>query len=190
MKPVIGPIIGDNEGQDKLVGKYGHYGKTNCLCCYCNTPFDETDNPYFLYDYTKQEDIVKIHQIMDVKDSRNKLNEISYHHVPNNAFHQLDLGSDSRGINGICPAEVLHTLWMGIFKYTIEEAVVELSDKGKKMLNQLVFHISMLCSYQSDRDVPRTMFKNGITTLSKVTGAEHQGVLIVVTICLLCDEGR
>lgn len=58
-----------------------------------------------------------MHAISDVKEATSQLNAISYHYVPNNAFHQLDLGGDPHGIHGICPDEVLHTLILGMFRY-------------------------------------------------------------------------
>lgn len=54
MKPVLGPIIGDNEGQDKLVACYQTYGKCNRLCRYCDLSFEDYDNPSCLYSYIKQ----------------------------------------------------------------------------------------------------------------------------------------
>ena len=125
MKPIIGPIIGDNEGQDKLVARYQTYSKCNRLCRCCDISFQNSDNTSFPFVYTKQSDIMNLLQKCDMKESTAALNQISYHYVPNNVFHTLDMGGDPRGIHGICPAEVLHTLRLGIFKYAVQCLVIE-----------------------------------------------------------------
>ena len=191
MKPVIGPIIGDNEGQDKLVARYQTYGKCNRLCRYCNISFEKSDDISHPYEYIKQNDIVQLLQIPDMKVATSALNEISYHYVPNNAFHTLDMGGDPRGIHGICPAEVLHTLRLGIFKYAVtcltEE---ELLPQAQFKFDKLVKKISTACSHQSDRDVPRTNFQSGVSSFSKITGNECSGVVLIVTMCMLCTDGQ
>ena len=192
MKPVIGPIIGDNEGQDKLVARYQTYGKCNRLCHYCDISFENSDDPSYPYDYLKQEDIIELHKISNPKDAKFALNQISYHYVPNNVFHTLDLGGDPRGIHGICPAEVLHTLRLGIFKYAVtclfdQELLVP---TAKTKFDTLVKKMSTACHHQSDRDVPRTNFQSGVSSFSKITGNECSGVVLIVTMCMLCTEGR
>lgn len=191
MKPVIGPIIGDNEGQDKLVARFQTFGKCKRLCRYCDISFENSDDPSFPFEYIEQNDIVKLLHIQDEKESTSALKEISYHYVPNNVFHTLDMGGDPRGIHGICPAEVLHTLRLGIFKYAVQCLIQEeLYDSKQKLFDSLVKKISISCSHQSDRDVPRTNFQTGISSFTKITGNECSGVVLVVTMCLLCTDGK
>ena len=50
-------IIGDTDGHDKLIGKYGNRNNTARLCRYCNCPFDETDNPWFSFKPVSQKTV-------------------------------------------------------------------------------------------------------------------------------------
>ena len=78
MKPIIGPIIGDNEGQDKIVARYQMYSKCNRLCRCCDISFENSDNTSFPFVYTKQSDIMNLLQKCDMKESTAALNQISY----------------------------------------------------------------------------------------------------------------
>jgi hypothetical protein len=54
-------ITGDNEGLDKLAGRYGsrsHHVK--CLCRYCDTPLEETGNPDYPFCYLTNKQMVKL----------------------------------------------------------------------------------------------------------------------------------
>ena len=191
MKPILGPMIGDNQGQDKLVARYQSFGKTSKFCRYCDISVNNSDSTSCPFQYTKQSQIIKLLQITDVKQSTRAINEISYHYVPNNVFHTLDMGGDPRGIHGICPAEILHTLRLGIFQYSVRCLIDEYLYKTfKKKLDILATKTSKLCAHQSDRDVPRTMFKSGVCALTKITGSETSVVVLLIIMCMICIEGR
>lgn len=57
-------------------------------------------------------------------------------------------------------------------------------------IDSVVKDIGMECSHQSDRDVPRTMFRNGVSSFTMITGNACSSVLIVVTMCLICENGK
>ena len=166
MIPIIGPIIDDHEGHDKLVSRYNTWGKCQNLCRYCDVPFESVDNPFVTGKYTKQKVIVKLHTGNE-KLARKKLGNIYHHYVPHNAFYGLDMGGDTRGIHGICPAEILHTVRLGIFKYAVKYVIEDnKSSLFKTQLNAFSQQVALACSHQSDRDVPRTQFISGISSLS------------------------
>ena len=190
MIPIIGPIIGDNEGQDKLVGRLQTWGKCEKLYRFCDVQFDHTDNPSIQYDYTQQDTVVNIHKLQDVRDRCNDLKKISHHYIPNNVFYDLDLGGDPRGIHGLCPAEILHTLRLGIFKYTIKTIQDKLTPTIQRQVNLLCKRVISVCSHQSDRDVPRTNFHFGLGSITKMSGGEYSGVILILLIILLCDDGK
>jgi hypothetical protein len=45
--PIFGYIIGDNEGHDKLVGRFLNRMNVQRLCRYCDTPLEQSDNPFY-----------------------------------------------------------------------------------------------------------------------------------------------
>ena len=86
------------------------------------------------------------------------------------------------------PAEPLHLLELGLFKYTIEGFCVALgySPKSKsypkiiKDLDNWARQIGRYLGHQSDRGLPRTYFPNGISGGTKLAGHEMNGVLLVL----------
>ena len=53
------------------------------------------------------------------KNIRKKLHSLSQH-VHENAFHNVDFGSNYHGINGATPVDTMHLLNEGIIRYTLE----------------------------------------------------------------------
>jgi hypothetical protein len=108
-------IIGDTEGQDKLCGRYSCLKNPKRLCRYCNCPFEETDNPYAKFSYTKQHPIERLIE----RGDEISLKRYSMHCIEN-AWHGIDFCDPDRGIYGATLAEVLHCIQLGLFEYAIK----------------------------------------------------------------------
>ena len=186
--PIVGPIIGDSEEHDVLVGRYGSYNRVQRICRYCDCSFFDSDNPYYAFTYTKQEDIKGMVENHSEHEGRIRLNEISYHHIKN-AFHTLDFGGDERGLHGLCPAEILHCVRLGLFKMAVTCFYNNLQPRHRGDLDKVVNIIKMQFKHQSDRCVPRTSFKFVISDLTKITASEWIGIVLLLTNALLTKAG-
>ena len=108
-------IIGDTEGHDKLCGRYSFRKNPYRLCRYCNVSFEETDDPYTKYEYTRQSEVISL----ITSQNTTALKHMSMHCIKN-AWHNLDFCDYSRGIHGATLAEVLHCIQQGLFEYAIK----------------------------------------------------------------------
>lgn len=116
MKIPILLVIGDNEGHDKLCGKYLNRNASNHLCRYCNIPREKTGRAHIpkhpKLKFTRASAIAHL----AANNELVKLKFLSYHCL-NNAFTGLIFCDDQLGINGATVAEVLHLLQHGLFQY-------------------------------------------------------------------------
>ena len=108
-------IIGDTDGHDKLIGKYGNRNNTARLCRYCNCPFNETDNPWFSFKPVFQKTV----QNLIAKNDEKKLKAMSMHCVKN-AWHDVLFCDNERGLHGCTLAEIMHCFQHGLFLYVIK----------------------------------------------------------------------
>ena len=60
--------------------------------------------------------------------------------------------------------------------------------KAKERVDMLAKQLHRYLRWQSDGDLPRTSFPNGITNLSKMQGNERSGVLLILLIVLIMDH--
>ncbi len=120
------------------------------------------------------------------------LKNMSQHPIRDAFYAGVCLGGNLRGIHGMTPAEPLHLLELGLFKYTIEGFCVALgysptSKSPPKILKDIdtwARAVGRYLGHQSDRGLPRTYFPNGVTGGTKLAGHEMNGVLLVLL--LLC----
>ena len=183
-------ILGDTESHDRLCGRYNMRGiNTARLCRHCDTPTHETANVDYLWRHIIPDDIKTLLAADDLQGLKN----ISQHPIRNAFYDGVCLGGNRRGVHGMSPAEPLHLLELGLFKYAIEGFCVNLgySPKSKsypkiiKDLDDWARRIGRYLGHQSDRALPRTYFPNGISGGTKLAGHEMNGVLLVLLI--LCN---
>ena len=186
--PILGPIIGDTSGHDMLVGRYS--GRTNVtrICRYCDCHYHNSDNPNLIYEYTKASDIKNLY-IEGDRESKNSLNNISYHYVKN-VFHSIECGSDPRGINGLCPVEILHCMRLGILKIAVECFTELLPPAHVDKLDKLMSKMSDQFRHQSYRCVPKTSFTGSIMNLKRKTADEWTGIVLLIVASLHTIAGK
>jgi hypothetical protein len=108
-------IIGDTDGHDKLVGKYGNRtSNVKRLCRYCDCPYEKTDDPYYEFGLYKRKEIVQL----IANNNEKELKEMSYHCVPN-AWSEVLFCDNKHGIYSATPAEIMHCLQKGLYEYMI-----------------------------------------------------------------------
>jgi hypothetical protein len=110
--PLFGYIIGDNEGHDKLVGRFLNRMNVQRLCRYCDTPLEQSDNPF--YSKWKYTNACEISDLVSEGEA-DRLRDMSYHCFEN-GFNEIKFADPIRGINGATPAERLHILNHGLFQ--------------------------------------------------------------------------
>lgn len=94
----FGTLLGDSEGHDKASGHYlNRTHHVPMLCRKCDTPYSETDNPYFSHKYLTRGQITNSKHInreeRDKSDGKRYCNQVGFHYLPHgNAFDCLDFG--------------------------------------------------------------------------------------------------
>ena len=182
-------VLGDTESHDRLCGRYNMRSiRTARLCRHCDTPTLETDTVDYPWSHILPSDIAALVSAGDLDGLKN----ISQHPIRNAFYEGVCLGGNPRGIHGMTPAEPLHLLELGLFKYTVEGFCVGLgyiptSKSPPKILKEIdtwARAVGRYLGHQSDRGLPRTYFPNGVTGGTKLAGHEMNGVLLVLL--LLC----
>ena len=189
-------VLGDTESHDRLCGRYNSRGSGVArLCRHCNTPRSETDNVDYDWDHILPEEVQRV---IDANDKEG-LKALSQHPIRNAFYEGICLGGNTRGIHGMSPGEPLHVLELGLFKMMIEGFYVNLGYKpGSKsypkilqLLDVCARKIGKALGHQSDRNLPRTYFPNGVTGGTKLAGHEMNGVILVLLIlCKMTDTRK
>jgi hypothetical protein len=156
--------------------------------------------------------VLNEHPRRNIGEARKKLQAISQVPVMS-AFFDFDFCGDPHGIFGCCPFERLHAWLSGIMKDGMRYLFLlcdldndfidwcndddrSLSTKPKITITDSDYHINkakfeaifrfltMSSRRQSDRSVPRTPFKNGVTDLTRLNGQEYPGLVMLTLIAL------
>ena len=116
-------VLGDTESHDRLCGRYNMRGVTVArLCRHCDTPTLQTANVDYPWGHILPAEIAALLAAGDFTGLKN----ISQHPIRNAFYNGVCLGGNHRGIHGMTPAEPLHLLELGLFKYAIEGFCVAL----------------------------------------------------------------
>ena len=148
---------------------------------------EEIDNPYSLCHCVTQQRV----QDMVMGGDRKGIEGLSFHNIEN-AIWNISFGANGYGIYQHCPPENLHSIKDGLFTYLLKGLVNQLFGKWKALaeLDSLFQKISKHCIHQSDCNFPRMSFPFGFSKISKVTGDEKEGLLIVVILLMESVSGK
>lgn len=178
----------DSDEAEKLTGKYtARSGNVKCLCRYCCCPTSESDRPRANYPRKTVEMLANLVENNDKEGLKN----LSQQHIKN-SLHRLTFGDhNGEGIHGACPMEMLHALLLGIFKYIRDCFFEQIGESSllAQEINALAVEYGCLFCRQSDRDMPKTKFANGIQK-GKLMAKEYPGVLLIIAAILRSTEGR
>ena len=179
----------DTDEAELLTGKYrSRSGNVRNLCRYCTCSNQETDNPKACYPFKT---VPMIQQMIDDGD-RDGLKDISQQMI-DNAWYKVRFNpGNSRGIHGACPSEMLHAILLGIFKYARECFFTQIGKTSTLAteINALAKVYGELFTRQSERDVPKCKFSEGIRKQGKLMAKEYRGVLLVMAAILRSTEGQ
>ena len=128
---------------------------------------------------------------MFVKRDRKEVECLSFHFI-DNAFWNISFGANRHGIYQHCPPENLHSIKEGLFTYLLKGLVGQLNGRRKALaeLDSLFQEMLKHCKHQSDRKFPHMSFPFGFSNISKVTGDEKAGLLIVMILVMESVSGQ
>ena len=178
----------DTDEADRLTGSFTSRGKGVAqLCRYCCCPTEECDQ--IRADYPRKT-VDMVSTLVEADDAEG-LNKLSQQNI-DNALYSLRFGAHSEeGVHGACPMEMLHHLLLGVFKYVRDVFFQQIGEESEvaREVNSLAVELGGLFGRQSDRDLPKTKFYNGIQK-GKLMAKEYTGVLLIIAAILRSTEGR
>jgi len=186
--PYVPFIACDTDEADRLCGAYtSRTASVKQLCRYCLCPTAESDDP--LADYSRKT-VPMMQELVDDRDKKG-LKSISQHFITNSTYLLRFGAHNTEGIHGATPLEMLHALLLGVFMY-IRDMFFEQTGESLHLsdeMNALAIEYGVLFSRQSDRDLPKTKFSNGIRA-GKLMAKEFTGVLLVLGAAIRSTHGR
>ena len=184
-------VLGDTEAHDKLCAHYNcRMLSVKCICRHCPIPSDLLDDPFSNYPLTLQSDIDKLVEDGDISSLKN-LSQYNFQSVWKSLG--ITFGGNDRGIHGVTPSEPLHMIDLGILKYLVVVFFASIGSQDSKLhslVDTWAKRVGKHLQHQSDRNLPRTYFPNGISGGTKLNGHEYVGVVLVLAILLRMDGPR
>ena len=178
----------DTDEADKLCGSYTSRGwGVSQLCRYCTCPLEKSDSPNANYSFKTP----KMVQTLINRKDLDGLKAISQQNIQN-AWYRVDFGyHNDHGVHSATPLEMLHHILLGIFKYVRDCFFEQLGNDSEKAddIDALCKIYGELLDRQSDRDLPKTKFNNGIRT-GKLMAKEYSGIILLLTVALKSAKGR
>lgn len=187
-KPWIHYIVGDTEGNNKMLGHFNGSGKLNMPWRDCKCSFDDLDNETPTCAYITRSEVKDAIEKMKSAETVSRRREIATHfskHCIDNALldPDLPLSYQEEGPYRMMPPEVLHICQEGISKYMIQSIKNALDSlpSGKKevicSVEQLHQDIHTALTRNSDRDVPRGTDRSPLLGAVNLTATEVTGNL-------------
>ena len=184
-------IMADTAEADKHCSKHGSRGhRVSQLCRYCTIRTDQSDS-HFLPRSVKLKTAPAIARLVELRRLA-ALKDLSQSDIVN-AWHSVRFGQHSKqGVHGACPMEMLHHILLGIFKHARDCFLIQVgkSSKAAQEVNALSKLLGKMIARQSERDMPKTNFSNGVFGKGKIMGKEFSGVLLVILAVLHTKAGR
>jgi hypothetical protein len=192
LKVPIAFIIGDMQGGDKICSCSPCYSnRMQRLCRKCNIKGSEADDPFVK---CKRMIMSKIQKLVENGDFES-LDQINQYHVKN-AWFLMDYGGDKYGIfSAACVVEALHALENGLIKQCLQILFRDLLSKtGRIRLDKLVKEFlgwgrQHFLSAGTQKDMPRLLFKDGVSKLTDITAATNVGVMLAVVVLSMTTKG-
>lgn len=178
----------DTDEADLLCGSYKSRGAGVAqLCRYCTCPTVNSDLVLARY---PRKTTPTIKQLVEAQDFEG-LRLLSQQMIQNAWYKMRFHPENTAGVHGACPSEMLHALLLGIFKY-LRECFFEQIGHSSQLaaeINALAQQYGLAFGRQSERDMPKCQFKQGIVK-GKLMAKEFRGILLVIAAVLRSDKGR
>ena len=189
----------DGEEGDKLCLKYlSRNQNVAMLCRYCKCPTMESNRVNAKIVLKTEPEIKQLVEIGlngpdedERKEAKEELRQLSQQCTPN-SLHGLRFGQHSdQGIHGAALLDLLHAVLLGIFGYIRTSFFNQIgtSSVHAKEINDLAQLYGDWYKRQSDRDIPKSSFGNGIQT-GKKQAKEMIGVMLIIDTILWCQAGE
>ena len=186
----IHTVRADTKEADKFCGSYGtNLEGVKNICRMCDIPADQTDQVYLTPEPArKTQDMVL--NLVKAGDQA-QLKNLSQHAIWN-CFYSHRFGMHNNcGIHGASPMETLHWVQLNLYKYNRDsffDQVGHTSALSKKM-DALAQTYGVLLERQSQRDMPRTRFSQGIRG-PFLQAHEMSGVMVLLLLSIRSMAGR
>ena len=170
-------IIGDCEGHDEICGrKKGHSLDMKGLCRDCDCLPNQSDNPDHECNFFKSDTMESL--------DKDELANIGFHHI-DNAFYDIELGSNPGGIFNATPPEHLHQM-AGLVDYLYVHFESVLGNPTKDRIDVTIMQIVKNYGRQSERRFHSlSPFRTGIFKCSSLTSKEKVGRIYALYLCML-----
>jgi hypothetical protein len=141
----------------------------NGLCRDCDISPDDGDDTCI-----EKELICNFIRKEDVEGkSEEELNRFSYLPIDNCFAHQCFGGCD-RGIHGATPAEILHSIQLGLCEYIAESLLMIFTPSSIDIISNTVVGIFENSHCQSERDLPNlNSFRQGLMAVKSLKAKER-----------------
>ena len=108
------------------------------------------------------------------------------HHFVDNAYHQLEYGSNEGGIYTATPTDVMHAFLEGILKYVVELFFASIGPTRRAIVDRFVntYFGNTVPSQSGTKKYPRTCFRGGISKTTMMAAHEFQGIALVLSLAL------
>lgn len=193
VKVPVGMIIGDMQGGDKhCCSKIGYSKDLARLCRKCNISGDESGNPLVK---CKKMSMNKIKQYVTDNEFE-LLKEISQNNVKC-AWFECDFGGCKYGVfSAAMPIEALHAVEGGIFPMALKILyTIDLKPANCEKLDILIRRFCHLDRQKymdsgGNKDMPRLLFKDGVSSLEKLSKSYIVGIMLSIVVVSLTDDGK
>ena len=180
-------------GGDKMACSAASYSdKINRLCHKCDVKGEDSGDPYVECNKIKMKTI----QDLVHDNETDKLHEMNQYNVQN-AWFDIDFGGCEYGIfSAACPIEGLHALENGLILYCLQVLFTKIGSSTKLgELDKLVKKLTKLprqhyASYGSNKDMPRLLWRDGITNLKNLNATYKVGIMFTIVVVALQSEGH
>jgi len=199
-------VCGDAKSQDKVCGRYGSI-MTRRSTRSCDVHYFDLDNYRRKCTHLKFSDIekyndaaLKHHDLlpmdegpqdanMPTKDEAiSKLESLSQHmHI--NAFCELNMGNNARGIFGATPIDLMHAFQHGVLERMLKVHIELFTVTEKNTFDHIVNDVLCCQPQRQSKLFPRVNFAKGITNLTLITAEEWVGVALAMLILISTDDG-
>ena len=180
----------DTDEADKLCGHYSSRSRgVKSICRYCTCTTEDLDKPEMQPGVKMKEQHV-IQRLIRAGNTE-QLKQISQHPIKN-VFYDLPFGDHNKmKIHGALPLEMLHQILLGIFPMIRDQFLEQIGSGSGHVahINDIAKVLGRFIARQSERDFPKTSFSKGIF-VSKLTGKEHTGVLLLIAAVLQSTNAR
>ena len=191
--PYILMVKADSKEANKVCGTYDcSLEGVKCLCRMCCIPNEQTDQPYIEPKpaMKTQEMILSLVRRND-DEAKQELKNISQHDLWN-CFYNFQFGlHNNAGIHGAAPMEVLHWVQLLTYKYNRDSFFQQTGESSQLSdnIDALTQTFGLCLERQSDRNLPRTKFSEGIRG-GYMQAHEMTGAMLLLVLSLRCRSGR